>query len=164
MTYAPGVEEASNDTHQAATAASDVLLQAELQAASMLLAAVRTGGAAGLSAQPVPAEVAVAVAGRLQELVQTEQALVDLAKRALDRPATAQATTEDGDLLAWAGQEAAAIVSDARARATELALSGGEPLSLDDLGQLLVSHFDLEERLVNLVHKLLVGPAATISG
>jgi hypothetical protein len=56
-------------------------------------------------------------------------------------------------LVPWAEKESVAIVQDARHRAAELALGTEAPPELEDLGRLLLSHFELQEHLVHLVRK-----------
>jgi hypothetical protein len=53
-------------------------------------------------------------------------------------------------LVPWARNESFVIVQDARQRAAELA---GDPYApgFSELGRLLLSHFELQERLVDLV-------------
>ena len=54
-------------------------------------------------------------------------------------------------LVPWAEEESVAIVVDARHRAAELALGTEAPPELEDLGRLLLSHFELQEQLVHLL-------------
>jgi hypothetical protein len=53
-------------------------------------------------------------------------------------------------LVPWARSESVLIVQDARQRAAELA-EDPHALEFSELGRLLLSHFELQERLVNLV-------------
>jgi hypothetical protein len=64
-------------------------------------------------------------------------------------------------LVPWAKEESVAIVQDARHRAAELSLGTEVAPDLEDLGRLLLSHFELQEQLVNLLREaaLRAGPA-----
>jgi hypothetical protein len=55
-------------------------------------------------------------------------------------------------LLQWAEAESVLIVQDARRRAAELEV--GSEASAEDLGRLLLSHFELQERLVSLLSEI----------
>ena len=63
-------------------------------------------------------------------------------------------------LVPWALEESVAIVQDARHRAAELALGTEARPELEDLGRLLLSHFELQEQLVHLLREavLVAGP------
>jgi hypothetical protein len=60
-------------------------------------------------------------------------------------------------LVPWAKQESVAIVQDARHRAAELSLGTEAPPELEDIGRLLLGHFELQEQLVNLVREAALG-------
>jgi hypothetical protein len=60
-------------------------------------------------------------------------------------------------LVPWAEEESVAIVQDARHRAAELTLGAEVPPDLEDLGRLLLSHFELQEQLVRLLREAAVG-------
>ena len=105
---------------------------------------------------------AVTVArSRLDELERTANELEDQALAAQGRLATlakqarARAEEEETTLVAgmvpWARREALAIVEDARRRAAELGSTDAFPIELGDIGGMLVSHFELQERLVRLI-------------
>jgi len=63
-------------------------------------------------------------------------------------------------LVPWAEQESVAIVQDARHRAAELSLGTEAPPELEDLGRLLLSHFELQEQLVGLLREAALGAGA----
>ncbi len=54
-------------------------------------------------------------------------------------------------LVPWAEEESVTIIQDARHRAAELTLGSEVPPDLEDLGRLLLSHFELQEQLVGLL-------------
>jgi len=56
-------------------------------------------------------------------------------------------------LVPWAKQESVAIVQDARHRAAELSLGTEAPPELEDVGRLLLDHFELQEQLAQLVRE-----------
>jgi hypothetical protein len=60
-------------------------------------------------------------------------------------------------LVPWANEESVAIVQDARHRAAELSLGTETPPELEDLGRLLLTHFELQEQLVQLLRKAALG-------
>ncbi len=60
-------------------------------------------------------------------------------------------------LVPWAEQESVAIVQDARHRAAELSLGTEAPPEFEDLGRLLLSHFELQEQLVHLLREAALG-------
>jgi phosphatidate cytidylyltransferase len=60
-------------------------------------------------------------------------------------------------LVPWAREEAVTIVDDARRRAAELSMIDGGPLGLRALGQLVVGHFELQERLVRMTADMVSG-------
>ncbi|HUC13776.1 MAG TPA: hypothetical protein VMS00_04925 [Acidimicrobiales bacterium] len=64
-------------------------------------------------------------------------------------------------LVPWAEEESIAIVQDARQRAMELSLGTEAQPDLEDLGRLLLSHFELQEQLVHLLREaaLAAGPS-----
>lgn len=116
------------------------------------------------------AELLTALRVRLAELeeraseldLQVAHAELDLGKLVV-QARTRAGEVERGlvaDLVPWARRESAAIVDDARRRAAELGVSPETSSQLQDLGRLLISHFELEEQLVRLVAKLaLEGPS-----
>ena len=57
-------------------------------------------------------------------------------------------------LLQWAEAESVLIVQDARRRAAELEVGSEASAELEDLGRLLLSHFELQERLVSLLSEI----------
>jgi hypothetical protein len=60
-------------------------------------------------------------------------------------------------LVPWAEEESFAIVGDARHRAAELSHGTEAPPELEDLGRLLLSHFELQEQLVRLLREAALG-------
>jgi hypothetical protein len=60
-------------------------------------------------------------------------------------------------LVPWAKEESVAIVQDARHRAAELRLGTEAPPELEDLGRLLLNHFELQEQLVQVLKKAALG-------
>jgi hypothetical protein len=60
-------------------------------------------------------------------------------------------------LVPWARQESVAIVQDARHRAAELSLGAEAPPELEDIGRLLLNHFQLQEHLAHLVREAALG-------
>ncbi len=60
-------------------------------------------------------------------------------------------------LVPWAEKESVAIVRDARHRAAELTLGTEVPPDLEDLGRLLLNHFELQEQLVHLLREAALG-------
>jgi hypothetical protein len=60
-------------------------------------------------------------------------------------------------LVPWAEEESVAIVQDARHRAAELTLGTEVPPDLEDVGRLLLSHFELQEQLVRLLSEAALG-------
>ena len=149
--------------------ATGILLAAELRAAAILNAAGpsdqdaepgRTQGAAALTA-----DVAGPLRDQLRALAGIEDSLVDLARRALLARARARSVQAEEAyataLVLKARQDALAIVADARRRAAELRAAAqpaagevrtqGGATELEDLGRMLVTHFELQERLVNLI-------------
>lgn len=102
-------------------------------------------------------------AGLLEDQVRAAQArLGALVAQARARSGEAEETYATA-LVPKARQEALAIVTDARRRAAELTGAGpagveagttGEAVEMEDLGRLLVTHFELQERLVNLIAQI----------
>ena len=93
-------------------------------------------------------------AGELEgEVLAAQARLGALVKRAGARSGEAENELVAA-LVPRARQEALAIVMDARRRAAELGLSADARLELEDLGSLLLTHFELQERLVQLVTKM----------
>jgi hypothetical protein len=66
--------------------------------------------------------------------------------------------------LSWARQEALTTLEDARRRAAELGTGPEAPEGLGELGELLVSHFQLQEQLVNLTAELALETSAPGQG
>jgi hypothetical protein len=60
-------------------------------------------------------------------------------------------------LVPWAEEEAVAIVLDARHRAAELSPGPESPPELEDLGRMLLSHFELQEQVVHLLREAALG-------
>jgi hypothetical protein len=60
-------------------------------------------------------------------------------------------------LVPWAKEESVAIVQDARRRAAELNQGTEHPPDLEDLGRMLLSHFELQEQLVRVVTEAALG-------
>jgi hypothetical protein len=94
-----------------------------------------------------------------EEVLEAQSRLGQLLKEARARAEGAEKAFVAA-LLPRAREEAAAIVRDARQRASELGLPPGQVLQLDDIGDLLVTHFALEEELVSLVAESLQAGAS----
>jgi hypothetical protein len=109
-------------------------------------------------------ELLAALRARLTEL---ERRAGELEAQALDAQARlgalvkkTRARSEETEqaliaaLLPWAQDEAVAIIRDARRRAAELDMGVDAPHGTAALDRLLVTHFELQERLVRLVAEL----------
>jgi hypothetical protein len=99
-------------------------------------------------------------ASELESQVLSAQArLGALAVEARDVPSKVE-QEQIAALVPWAEEESAAIVRDAQRRAAELSLGIGPQPKLEDLGRLLLSHFEMQERLVQLLREaaLRIGP------
>jgi hypothetical protein len=95
------------------------------------------------------------LAGELEEQVLAAQArLGALIKEVRARAEEAEDSLASA-LVPTARVDAAEAVDDARRRASELGLNTATQLEVGDLGRLLVTHFELQERLVQLVAEVL---------
>ena len=93
-------------------------------------------------------------ADELESQVLAAQArLGALVKRARARSEEAESALV-ATMLSWAREEAVRTIEDARRRAAELGMRPDAPNSLGSLGKLLVTHFELQERLVNLTAEM----------
>lgn len=115
---------------------------------------------------PVDQELLTALRSRLSQLEERAcelEAQVLAAQARVDALAIgARASSEEAEkdlvaaLVPWARRESVAIVEDARRRAAELR-GNDAPSELWDLGRWLVSYFELQERLVQLVREMAFG-------
>lgn len=126
-----------------------------------------TGPAARLLAEGLyytNEELVTALRSRLAELtnraVELEGQVVAAQARlgALVRTARARSleaeSARTASVVPEARQEAIAIVQDARRRAAELGQDADASVAVDDLGNMLVAHFQLQEELVPLVTEI----------
>jgi hypothetical protein len=88
-----------------------------------------------------------------RQVLTAQECLGTLVKKARARSEEAEGALV-ATMLSWAREEAVATLEDARRRAAELGMSAEAPNGLGALGQLLVTHFELQERLVNLTAEM----------
>jgi len=86
------------------------------------------------------------------ELAEAQARLAGLLTKARAVEAEADAV-EVPAMVPKARREAAAIIADARRRAAELGMTAA-PVEFQDLGHLLVNHFQLQEQLVQLLTRM----------
>ncbi len=84
------------------------------------------------------------------QLLAAQSRLATLEERARARSAEVE-NEQIAALVPWAKEESVAIVQDARQRAAELGVGTETSPELEDLGRLLLSHFELQERLVHVI-------------
>jgi hypothetical protein len=87
------------------------------------------------------------------QVVAAQERLGTMVKKARERSEEAEGALV-ATMLSWAREEAVATLEDARRRAAELGMSTDAPNGLGTLGKLLVTHFELQERLVNLTAEM----------
>jgi hypothetical protein len=118
-------------------------------------------------------------AGELEQRVAASQArLVQLVTRVRERSLEAEGALVEA-LVPWAREEATAIVKDAQRRAAELGPTSGTASDLDRrgltpaelgltsdagvelgaIGELVISHFQLQESLVRLIANMALDPS-----
>jgi predicted transcriptional regulator len=129
------------------------------------------GPALRLLAEALPytdAEMITALRSRLTELdrrageleeqgVAAQARLGELVVRVRERSQETESSLLAA-MVPWARHEAVDIVDDARRRAAELGIETGTALELGALGELLVSHFELQESLVRLISEIALDP------
>ncbi len=91
------------------------------------------------------------------QVVAAQLRLGGLVKRARARSGEAEGALV-ATMLSWAHDEAVATLEDARRRAAELGMNPDAPDGLGALGKLLVTHFELQEQLVNLTAEMALEP------